>query len=765
MKTLHLTPTSEAPTAVGGKADKVHWLIRHGYRVPQTWVVPAAQAVPGPPEVAAWLPDRGPWAVRSSAAVEDGFESSYAGQFATELDVFDTHGVADAIRRVRLSAVGSTATTYRQRTGDATPIAMSVMVQRMVTPRVSGVAFSRNPMTGLNEIVVEAVTGRGDALVDEGVTPQRWIGRWGGWSLQPEYGAVLPDAVARSIVEETVRIAEQFGSPVDLEWVWDGADVWWVQLRPITGLQEVAVYSNRISREVMPGMIKPLVWSVNVPIVNRAWIDLFSEVIGTNDLRPEELAKAFAYRSYFNMATIGEIFEKLGMPRDALEMLLGLPTETKPSFRPGLATVRHLPRLLATVTRKARYGKRAGRVVDDLWDQFKVFERDDLSILSDTGLLARIDDLADLATRAAYQNIVIPLLANLYVSLLRRAMAKGGIDVDALDLELGDPANPYNPNPALDRLGTALAKVEPDAVKNFNRTGENGLPDGARREFEDFIDRFGHLSDSGNDFSIPPWSERPAAVLQLALDHAETTGTHRARPWQEATGQLKPLSRRIVRTLHGRASEFVDHREAISFVYTFGYGLFRPILLEAGRRLATRGLLKEAGDIMYLQLDEVRTALLGDGPPAPAELVRSRRAEMANLENVDMPETIFGDDFVPARLGPESAERLAGVATSRGRHRGTLRIVKGIDDSVRVQPGDVIAIPFSDVGWTPLFARAGAVIAEAGGMLSHSSIVAREYRIPCVVSVNGATRLPDGATVVVDGYTGTIIVENPPSGA
>jgi pyruvate,water dikinase len=89
-----------------------------------------------------------------------------------------------------------------------------------------------------------------------------------------------------------------------------------------------------------------------------------------------------------------------------------------------------------------------------------------------------------------------------------------------------------------------------------------------------------------------------------------------------------------------------------------------------------------------------------------------------------------------------------------------LRIVKGIDDSAKVQPGDVIAIPFSDVGWTPLFARAGAVIAEAGGMLSHSSIVAREYRIPCVVSVTGATRLPDGATVVVDGYTGTVTVED-----
>lgn len=760
MKTHLLTPTSEAPTGIGGKADKVHWLIRHRYRVPETWVVPAAQAPPEPPEVAAWLPDRGPWAVRSSAAVEDGFGSSYAGQFGTELDVFDSDGVADAIRRVRLSAVGSSATAYRDRTGDDNPIAMSVMVQRMVTPRVSGVAFSRNPMTGLNEIVIEAVAGRGDALVDEGVTPQRWIGRWGGWSLQPEAEAVLPDAVARSIVDETVRIGEQFGSPVDLEWVWDGADVWWVQLRPITGLEDVAVYSNRISREVMPGMIKPLVWSVNVPVVNRAWINLFSEVIGPNELRPEQLAKAFAYRSYFNMGAIGEIFEMLGMPRDALEVLLGLPSNSKPGFRPTITTVRHLPRLLAAAGRQATYGKRVDGEVDELWRQFRTFERDDPTILSDTGLLARIDDLTALTTRAAYQNIVIPLLANIYVSLFRRTFTKRGIDVDELDLDLGDPSNPYNPNPALSRLGSAVAKLGPGVLEAYLQGGRESLPDDVRREFDSFLDRFGHLSDSGNDFSIAPWSERPEAVLRLAIDHAETTGAHQTRPWREAAGHLNSLSRRTLQVLHRRAGRFVDHREAISFVYTYGYGLFRPLLVEVGRRLIVRGLLVAEDDVMFLYLDEVRAVLLGDDTVGPAALAKARRAEMADLEDVDMPEVIFGENFVPARLGSHPAERLDGVATSRGRHRGTLRIVKGIDDSPKVQPGDVIAVPFSDVGWTPLFARAGAVIAEAGGMLSHSSIVAREYRIPCVVSVAGATRLPDGATVVVDGYTGTVIVED-----
>jgi pyruvate,water dikinase len=267
--------------------------------------------------------------------------------------------------------------------GDGEPVAMAVMVQRMVSARASGVAFSRNPMTGLNEVVIEAVAGGGDALVGGGVTPERWIWRWGAWSARPDAGATLPEEVARGIAAETIRAGEKFGSPVDLEWVWDGNEVWWVQVRPITGLDNVSVYSNRISREVMPGMIKPLVWSVNVPVVNRAWITLFGELIGPNDLQPEQLAKSFAYRSYFNMGTIGEIFALLGMPRDGLEMLLGLPSESKPKFRPSAATMRHLPRLLTNVLRKARYGPKLQPEIDELRTRFATIANADLEALSD----------------------------------------------------------------------------------------------------------------------------------------------------------------------------------------------------------------------------------------------------------------------------------------------------------------------------------------------------------------------------------------------
>ena len=75
-----------------------------------------------------------------------------------------------------------------------------------------------------------------------------------------------------------------------------------------------------------------------------------------------------------------------------------------------------------------------------------------------------------------------------------------------------------------------------------------------------------------------------------------------------------------------------------------------------------------------------------------------------------------------------------------------------------MREGDVLVIPYSDAGWTLLFSKAGAVIAESGGILSHSSIVAREYNIPAVVSVSGACNLSDGCIVAVDGYSGEVVI-------
>jgi len=129
---------------------------------------------------------------------------------------------------------------------------------------------------------------------------------------------------------------------------------------------------------------------------------------------------------------------------------------------------------------------------------------------------------------------------------------------------------------------------------------------------------------------------------------------------------------------------------------------------------------------------------------------------MQKTADIELPQVIYGD--TPPPMIPANSIRLRGTPTSQGYYSGPARLVRGIEDFHKVQPGDVLVIPFSEVGWTPLFAKAGAVVAESGGVLSHSSIVAREYRIPAVVSVSGAMKLCDNQSITVDGFKGEIIL-------
>ncbi len=323
-------------------------------------------------------------------------------------------------------------------------------------------------MTGLDEIVVEAVPGSGEALVQDGITPSRWVNRWGQWLAQPENDSISQDLIDM-VVAETRRIARSFGAPVDLEWVFDGQALYWVQLRPITRLEQVTIYSNRISREVFPGQIKPLVWSVNVPLVNSGWIDLLSELIGPNDLQPQDLAKAFAFRAYFNMSTLGQIFTTLGMPAESLELLLGLPGgDDRPRFKPSARTWRHMPRMLRFLVDKLGIGRRVMPALQELRQDYASLHPDDAAALDEAGLLQAIDRLYAINRRAAYLNIIVPLLMGAYNTLLRRQLTSAGVDYAHFDLMAGMQAlEAYDPNVHLKRLAGRLSSLQPANRQEF----------------------------------------------------------------------------------------------------------------------------------------------------------------------------------------------------------------------------------------------------------------------------------------------------------
>jgi phosphohistidine swiveling domain-containing protein len=535
-----------------------------------------------------------------------------------------------------------------------------------------------------------------------------------------------------------------------------------------------------------PGQIKPLIWSVNIPLVNGAWIDLFTEMIGPNDLRAENLAKSFGYRAYFNMGAIGQVFNLLGFPRDLLEHLLGLEGGAeKPRFRPTLKTFRHLPRMLSFAARKWRLDSTVLPSLHSIRQEYNWFTTARAAQLDELQLLDQVDRLYEINRKAAAYNIIIPLMMSAYDGLFRRQLSRMGIDFAAFDLTSGlEELNDYNPNLSLTHLASQFQALEGSRQAAIRAAVSSGQPvlDVFAREMEDFLHRFGHLSDSGNDFSSVPWRETPSLVWQMLFAEverlsqstvqAQAPGEPQASIFSGSVGQADrkidwrslrttPLRRLFLRPFYHKARRFRLYREAVSATYTYGYGLFRIFFLELGRQFAASGVLDQPTDIYYLSWEEVRQLVkdklsTGTNDLAPRDKVEHRKAEMQASARMVLPEIIYGDALPPTQGSSGNVGTLKGIPSSRGYAQGTVRVIRSVAEFNRLSEGDVLVIPYSDVSWTPLFTRARAVIAESGGILSHSSIVAREYNLPCVVSVTGACDLPEGQIVSVDGYLGLV---------
>ncbi len=704
------------------------------------------------------------YAVRSSASIEDDVSHSFAGQFRTELNVPGVAAVPQAIWQVWATAESPGVNAYVQRTEHGSEgFDMAVIVQEMVDAQIAGVAFSRNPVTSREEIVIECVYGSGEALVQDGVKPLHWVNRWGRWTEKPESDPSIVEVVT-AVAEQTRKIANRVGYDVDLEWAWDGDRLYWLQMRPITSIRGTHIYSNAIAKEVLPGIIKPLVWSISVPRTNGVWLDVISEVIGPTGIDPSSLAKQFHYRAYFDAGTFGQIFESLGMPRDSLERMAGVGSGTgsKQSFRPGPKMVRHLPRMVRFALRLWLIQNRAQRDLTNGQQALSAFSLDPAPELDGGALLNRLDAIFEAHHPIIYYNVIVPFLFRLYETLLRKAMARAGLDYASLDL-VGDL-----PDLEAYDLPTKLASLQEQFSQLDERT-QQGIRQCTYEEFgrmagvDEFrtgvtslLTQFGYLSDSVTNFSNVTWREQPELILRLIADYpaAPAAAVPRVQFGQLPIGWLK---RQRLRPFYGRARRFRFFREAFSAVYGQGLSLIRSTSLAVGDHLVRQGWIPERDDVFYLYEDEIRQALEGaTNGGGLSSLVARRKAEIALSMDAELPTLIYGDQDPP--LVPRTNQLLQGTATSPGYYTGTVKVITGMTDFGKLAAGDVLVVPYSDVAWTPLFARAGAVVAESGGMLSHSSIVAREYGIPAVVSVEGALSLIDSATVTVNGYTGEVVV-------
>jgi pyruvate,water dikinase len=345
---------------------------------------------------------------------------------------------------------------------------------------------------------------------------------------------------------------------------------------------------------------------------------------------------------------------------------------------------------------------------------------------------------------------------------MRYLLGKRGVDFQDFDItEDMEELRHYDPSIEIEILAQQFDQLD-EQQKEFIRSqdyysfrGLSGIDDFQKR-VQSFLDRFGHMSDKTGEFDCVPWRENPDLILQLITSYQKgKSRSTSSLSWQDLS--VGGFRGKILEVFYHRARQFRLSREMYSSLYTYNLLLFRTHYLALGDFFVRQGAICSREDIFYLYADEIKSYLsdhIDDGKLNT--LVSQRKEEMKRFENVLLPEIIYGEE-VPPIIPPET-EMLTGIPTSRGYYTGRARLIRGIGEFQKLEPGDVLIIPYSDVSWTTLFSKAGAVIAESGGMLSHSSIIAREYNIPAVVSVPGAMQLVDDCMVSIDGYKGEVLI-------
>ena len=762
--------TKTTKKGIGNKAAALVSLLIAGFDLPVTWIVPeqvfrhfktapekTLKTLAG--ELSRQLDPSKTYAVRSSSRLEDSDTQSYAGQFASFLNVSGWEEVLTRIQQVWESAEIHPNTLYEIPRRVQRPEGMAVIVQEMIDAHWSGVAFSRNPVTGRPEIVIEAVKGSGDQLVQQGITPMRFIAIGEEWSGDPiEEGP--GKTTLQQVRDQLLTVKGKLKKDIDVEWVFNGQRIYFIQWRPVTISRYPVIFANHISREVLPGMIKPLVWSVNVPLVNSAWIRLLEKIMGPLGIKPEDLSRQFYHRAYFNMGTFGKLFEKLGMPPDSLENLMGRKNGPgKSRFRPSWRLVLYLPRITVFLFHFFMLIRHFRKQLNRFETAYARLAASIETTNDPSRFRENYEALYDFCRRVAYYNIVIPVYMNITNALLQRKLRTLNPEKTEPDFARDFPEiKELDPQSALEPLRQRWFSLDESARRRI-RDGNPLVNDPEYSEFSHILDhffqRFGHFSESGNDFSYPPWRENHSLVFdminrQIARKEAAPDDTDH------------PAMQKIRRSAaYRRAGKMRLYRELISSFYTKAYGLFRPLFIGMGRSLTETGRLSDPEDVFFLDLPSLWSLLENEPSPNPALIrntmlsIRQTKQEMQDLENVSLPAVVYGEHAPPLEeYQPEGVFR--GIPASMGYARGTVTVIKSLQDIDKMTDGTILIIPFADIGWTPLLVRAGAIVCESGGMLSHAAIIARELGIPAIVSVDHACTLPDGTPASVDGQNGIL---------
>lgn len=770
------------------------------------------------------IPNAKRFAVRSSATSEDLESASFAGQYDTFLNVVSLKEIIEKIKACFASYWNDRAFKYRTEKGiDHFAHGMSVVVQQLVEAETAGVLFTLNPLTGNErEMVIEACWGLGEALVSGQVTPDRYlidpfeqtihnikVGNKALKLVSDNQEGVKEITLSVEQAEKlthtdkeilelaliAVKIQQEYGAPMDIEWAQAEGKFYILQARPLTAFSfgaDLGQWTSANFREVMPGVVNPLSFSLSLKYDYGQSVSEFLQKVGlyqkTGDV---EWSRCFFGRAYWNVDIVKTCAAKVpGYSERAFDNTVGI----DPSYSgDGVTTpfslnnlLNALPIFLQLQWLYFTFWREADAYVKKYELLDNKLNTNDYKSFSDEQLRQTTCEMIDLHYQTNRVAMFCSFLATesqndfrQYIEKINKKLSSDKqISIATLLTGLTEIST-AGPMVELWQLASDVQKIPSLKSTIINCKIEEiineckKLTDGKdfAEKLKNYLDKYKFIAANDEDLSCPRWADDSSFPLTILKNYlqgetnqnpTESMAKQKECREQERNKALKNigLSQRFsFLTKLNLVAHYCRWREITRIPLSKTYYQCQRVFLEQGRRFVQQRVLEKKEDIFWLEREELLDLLSGKLLAKMAQTKINRAKLIADCYRNFNPPTVIGQGLKlqTNKKIIATGEKFVGVACSAGEVIARARIIHNLSQVAKLQHGDIMIAPHTNPGWTPLFSLASAVVLEEGGLLSHGAVVARECGIPTVLQIKNATEIfQDGQLLRVDGSRGEV---------
>jgi pyruvate,water dikinase len=762
------------------------------------------------------LGEKDSYAVRSSATAEDLPAASFAGQQDTYLNIIGKDAILKHISKCWASLFTERAVIYRIQNGfDHRKVQLSVVVQKMVFPEVSGILFTADPITSNRKMLsIDASFGLGEALVsglvnadnykvqsgkivDKKISAKKlaiYALKDGGTReqlIEPEMQNMqaLTDEQILQLESMGRKIEEYFGCPQDIEWCLIDDTFYIVQSRPITTLypipevsdKENHVYLSVGHQQMMTAPLKPLGMSL---------MELIS----------------FGHRFKAGGRLFVDVTPMIASP-DSRKMLLNNMGQHDPLMKDALLTIIERGDFVKALPNdKEEQSDRKGNKSVPSSDSEPQMESDS-TIVSDLieSTQRSIEELKQNIQRKSGSDLIdfilkdIEELKKILFNPKSTAVFMAAINAslwinEKMNEWLGeknaaDTISQSVPNNITSEMGLKLMDVAdvirpyPEVIEYLQQVkDDNFLKElvkfhgGKKAQYAiyGYLNKYGMRCSGEIDITKSRFSEKPITLVPMILNNIKNFEHNAAnrkfeQGRQEALAKEQELLERLIELPDGeqKAKEtkrkidlirnFIGYREYPKYGMVSRYFVYKQALMKEAEKLVQLGVINEKEDIFYLTFEElyelVRTNKLD------YKIINKRKDEHKLYEKLTPPRVITSDgEIITGKYKRENLPdgAIAGMPVSSGSFEGRARVILNMEDA-ELEEGDILVTSFTDPSWTPLFVSIKGLVTEVGGLMTHGAVIAREYGLPAVVGVENAAKLiKDGQRIRVNGTEGYV---------